>query len=258
MTLLNCPWPLAPEYPQLSREQVHAWCASLNQPVESYLDLLSEDEKIRAKRFLFHQDQRRFIVARGLLRTILGLYLEIAPGAIQFSYTKSGKPVLVEKTGGPNLCFNLSHSGDLVLIAFSHDRQIGIDLEKIRPVPDVMQLVSQFFSTEENAEFTTMPHDQKLIAFFSGWTRKEAYLKARGDGLFFPLSQFSVSLATEKNTCLLESHDEPGELSRWSLVSLTPVPVPGYIGALAVEGYDWKLVQWQMRFDENMENSNSY
>jgi 4'-phosphopantetheinyl transferase len=244
MTTPNCPWPQAPTHPVLSGDEVHVWCASLEQNAADYTPLLSPDEQARARRFRFEREQRRFIVGRGLLRVILSRYLNFPPEKLQFKYGEYGKPAL--ETGAHTLCFNLAHSGELALYALTANLEIGIDLEQIHPIPDVQQLAEQFFSPMERAELAALPPDRKLDAFFSGWTRKEAYLKARGDGLIYPLDQFSVSMASEKPARLLSVKDAPEKLSRWSLQSLVPAPAPGFVGALAVENQPRRLVQWQL------------
>lgn len=230
MILPNNTWTTPSAHPVLSGNEVHVWRASLDQPTTDYAALLSADEQAKAQRFRFEQEQRRFIVGRGTLRIILGRYLNLLPEKLQFKYRAHGKPVLTAES----LCFNLSHSEDLALYAVTHNREVGIDLEHIRPIPDVGKLAEQFFSTAERAELDALPLSKKLASFFSGWTRKEAYLKARGDGMTYPLDQFSVSMDCEQPARLLEVKDDPGELSRWSLHTLTPAP--GYVGSLAVEG----------------------
>ena len=243
MTLPNSTWSTPSAHPVLSDDEVHVWRASLDQPTADYAVLLSADEQAKAQRFRFEQDRRRFIVGRGTLRIILGRYVNSPPEKLQFEYRAHGKPVLTAES----LCFNLSHSEELALYAVTHNREVGIDLEHIRPIPDVGKLAEQFFSPAERAELDALPLSKKLDSFFSGWTRKEAYLKARGDGMTYPLDQFSVSMDCEQPAKLLEVKDDPQELSRWSLHTLTPAP--GYIGALAVEGVTGNLHQ-QLEFLE--------
>jgi 4'-phosphopantetheinyl transferase len=141
------------------------------------------------------------------------------------------------------LCFNLSHSKNLVLYAFSSDREVGVDLEYIDPACDTQQLVQEFFSPFEKAEWETLPPDQRLEAFFTGWTRKEAYLKALGDGLTFPLDQFSVSMNPSQPATLMQAQRDSDELSRWLLQTLHPAPAPGFTAAVAVEGQACRILQ---------------
>ena len=221
---------------------MHVWCATLNHIEADYISMLSPDELNRARRFRFERERRRFVIGRGSLRIILGRYLNLPAEKLEFRVGTFGKPALMTD---PALRFNLAHSGDLVLYAVTHDRELGIDLEEIHPVANIQQLADQFFSPLERAELAAFPEDRKLDAFFSGWIRKEAYLKARGDGLGYPLDQFSVSLGPEAPARLLESKEGMEELVRWSLQILTPSPAPGYVAALAVEGHAQRLAQWQ-------------
>lgn len=244
MTLQNCPWPQGLSQPVLSSAEVHVWCASLDQPADIYASLLSAGELATAQRFHFEPERQRFMVARGCLRLLLGRYLNIPPESLQFTVGAYGKPELSAGLSREALCFNLAHSGGLVLIAITQDHEIGVDLEQLHPIPDVQQLVEQFFSSLERTELAALPLSERLEAFFCGWTRKEAYLKGRGDGLHYPLDQFSVSMACGKPARLLNAKDGPQELSRWYLQTL--LPSPGYVGALAVEGHAWRLQQWQM------------
>jgi 4'-phosphopantetheinyl transferase len=223
----------------LAADEVHVWCASLAQPAADYAALLSADEQARARRFRFEREQRRFTVGRGILRLLLGRYLDFPAEKLQFAYDPHGKPALA---ADPQTRFNLSNSGELALYAFTLNHDLGVDLEQIHPLPDAEQLAERYFSPRERAELVVLPASQRLEAFFSGWTRKEAWLKARGDGLTYPLDQFSVVLTPEKPAQLLETKD--GTPARWSLQALTPAP--GYVGALAVDGHAWRLAQWRV------------
>lgn len=243
MTIHHCPWPAAPAVPVLAGDEVHIWCAALDQPEAAYFPLLSVDEQAKSRRFRFERDQRRFAVGRGILRIILGRYLNFPPEKLQFKYGEYGKPALDTNEFKSTLCFNLAHSEELALYALTSNLEIGIDLEKIHPIPAVQQLAEQFFSPLEKIELNALPLNEKLEAFFSAWTRKEAYLKARGDGLSYPLDQFSVSMASQKPARLLQAKEGAQELARWSLQSLTPAP--GFIGALAVASLEWRLEQWK-------------
>lgn len=198
---------------------------------------------MRAELFHFEQDRKRFIVGRGVLRTILALYLGTEPSRLQFCYGPHGKPYLADRLGDATLRFNLAHSHELALYAFTRGREIGVDLEYIRYMPGVEQIAARFFSTRENAVLHALPTSQKQEAFFNCWTLKEAYIKAIGNGLAQPLDKFDVSLAPGEPARLLSVEGAPEEASRWSLKALTPAP--GYVAALAVEGHDWRLTYWQ-------------
>jgi 4'-phosphopantetheinyl transferase len=232
-------WPAVASVPPLGNEEVHVWRAHLELPAQTLEGLeqtLSPDERQRADRFHFARDRRHFVAGRGTLRLLLARYLGQRPDAIQFSYNPQGKPMLCPETGG--LRFNLAHSHGLVVYAVSRGRELGVDLERIRPNFDGEQLAERFFSARETAGLRSLSTQQRPDAFFSCWTRKEAYLKATGMGLSLPLDCFDVSLAPAAAALLATRHD-PAEARRWLLCDL--VPGPGYAGALAVEGQGWRL-----------------
>jgi len=246
MTAIDNVWCPPPTDLIVTSSDVHVWRAVLDQPaarVQHLAQTLCADERIRAERFYFEQHRQRFIVARGLLRTILGYYLGIAPDQLQFCYGSRGKPALVETPSGSTLRFNLSHSEGLALYGVTRDRELGIDIEYIRPITEMEQIAKRFFSVQENAVFCTLPTNQKLAAFFNCWTRKEAYVKAIGDGLALPLDQFDVSLAPGEPARLLAIKGDRSGANYWSLQELSPAP--GYVAALAVEGHGWNLSCWQ-------------
>lgn len=229
----------------ISSAEVHVRHASLEQPaahVNQLAQMLSCDERARAERFHFERDRRRFVVAQGLLRMLLGKYLDIEPHQLQFGQGPHGKPYLKSPNSWA-IRFNQAHSHELALYAFTCGREVGIDVERICPLPDAEQIAARFFSAAENAMLCALPEDQRLEAFFNCWTRKEAFLKAAGDGLTRPLDQFQVSLAPGEPARLLVVEQAPQEVLRWRLESLTPVS--GYVAAIVVEGHDWRLRCWQ-------------
>jgi 4'-phosphopantetheinyl transferase len=239
-------WLPPPPNLTLSSNDIHLWGATLDQPalwVQQLAQPLSEEERRKAECFHFEQDRKRFIVGRGVLRTILGLYLGTEPNRLEFCYGHHGKPYLAERFGEGALRFNLAHSYELALYAFTRGREIGVDLEYMRYMPDAEQIAASFFSARENAILHALPTSQKQEAFFNCWTRKEAYIKAIGNGLAQPLDKFDVSLAPGEPACLLNVEGAPEEASRWSLKALTPAP--GYVAAMAVEGHNWRLTYWQ-------------
>lgn len=238
-------WNIPPADLVLSSHDVHVWRASLEQSatqVQQLAQILSEDERVRAERFYFERDRKHFTVARGVLRTILGRYLNIEPKQLKFSYGFRGKPALDNTQADSRLQFNLSHSHGLALYAVTRDRQIGIDLEQIRPTSDLEKLAKRFFSSREHAEICSLAPNQKQEAFFNAWTRKEAYLKATGEGLA-QLEQIEVSLVPGEPAALLNIQQDSQAAARWSLQSL--IPATGYVAALAAEGHDWHLTCWQ-------------
>lgn len=239
-------WSPPPQELALSSDDVHVWCASLEQPasrVEQLRQILSAEELSRADRFYFEQHKKRFIVGRGLLRTILGRYLGIEPSRVQFSYGAHGKPALEAIPGESTLQFNLSHSQDIALYGVTCDRLIGVDIEYIRPMSDAEQIVERFFAATENAVFRALPTTQKQEAFFNCWTRKEAYLKACGDGLARSLNHIEVSFIPGEPARLLSIEGSPSSATSWCLRDLAPAS--GYVAAIAVEGHDWQMNCWQ-------------
>lgn len=237
-------WRSPPTNLVLSENDIHVWRADLNIPawrLKLVAQTLSSDEQQRAERFYFEQDRTHFIAGRGLLRTILGRYLDLEPSKLQFSYSFRGKPALVNTNSTETLYFNLSHSNGLALYAVTRSRSIGIDLEHVRPMPDAEKLAQRFFSPQEYAVISTLLPEQKQEAFFNAWTRKEAYLKATGDGLA-GLEQVEVSVTPGEPAELLSIQGDRQIASQWSVYQLTPAP--GYIAALAVEGHNWHLECW--------------
>jgi 4'-phosphopantetheinyl transferase len=246
MTSPDFVWRLPPSRLVLSSSDVHVWCAFIDQVAPNLSRLgqtLSADERARAERFHFERDRNRFIASQGILRLILGRYANVEPARIRFSHGLHGKPTLAASCGEGGLGFNSSHSRGLLLYAVTRDREIGVDVEYIRPLPDLQQIAAQFFSAGENAALRMLPADQRLKAFFDCWTRKEAYLKATGEGLSQPLDQFEVSLSPEEPARLIRVERDPQEAARWSLQALAPAP--GYAAALAVEGQGWHLACWR-------------
>ncbi len=193
--------------------------------------LLSPDEAARAARFVFDHHRHRFVAGRAALRRILAEVLGAAPGALSFTYNASGKPELAN-AGAVPVRFNVSHSDQFALVAVTAAGAIGVDIEKTRPITDVMRLAQTAFSQNEVAALATVPAPARAEAFFAGWTRKEAYIKARGDGLRL-LGNFDVALTPDEPVRLKRVAGDADEPARWTLVSLAPVQ--GYAGALCIE-----------------------
>ncbi|NUM68443.1 4'-phosphopantetheinyl transferase superfamily protein [candidate division KSB1 bacterium] len=221
--------------PALHPHALHVWRISLDQPSslrDSLQDALSADERERADRFVFAKDRERFVVARAALRDIISRYLHVAAGDIRFEYSEFGKPGLA-RLHQSNLQFNLSHSNGVALLALTLTRRLGIDVEFLRPVNDFEQIARRFFSANESATLFRLPAAQQPLAFFTCWTRKEAYIKAIGEGLSHPLEHFDVSLAPDQPAALLATR--PHSLTAGA----------GYVAALAAEGRDHQLSCWQ-------------
>ena len=201
------------------------------------------EERMKAERFHFEQDRERFITGHGILRTILGYYLGVEASRLQFCYGKNRKPALADKFGKGIILFSMSDSEGLALFAFTRDREIGVDIERVRDIPEMDQIAEQFFSVRENAVFCALPESKKKEAFFNCWTRKEAFIKAIGDGLYCPLDSFVVSLVPGEPARLLRIGGDSKGISRWSIKDLRPAP--GYAAAFAVERRSWRLYCWQ-------------
>jgi 4'-phosphopantetheinyl transferase len=193
--------------------------------------LLSADERERAARFAFAHLRRSFTLARGALRILLGRTLGMAPAAIRFVYGEKGKPGLAEPG---RVRFNMSHSGELALIAIGLDCELGVDIERIRPLPDLQEIAARFFSREEETELMALPEDLREAAFFRCWTRKEAYIKAIGDGLSAPLDGFAVSLRDGEPARMIQIGGDAAAAGAWRLHHLDVEP--GYVAALAYRG----------------------
>lgn len=241
-------WQTPTDNLELAADEVHVWRGTLNQSpevVERLRGCLSPDEQEKAARFYHEHDRRHSIIARSMLRAILARYLDCAPSALRFSYSAFGKPELRLRPLDPPLRFNLSHSKDLALVAVTLDCAIGIDLEWVRKELLGEQIAERFFSAAEVSSLRALPHTSQVEAFFNCWTRKEAYIKARGLGLSLPLESFDVSLKPGEPAALLRTREHTEEAARWSLKEL-PV-APGYAAAVAVERAAWRLCcyQWQ-------------
>jgi 4'-phosphopantetheinyl transferase len=240
-------WRLPPRDMVLGSDQVHVWRASIDldsSSVQNFWQTLTMGEQARAERFYFPKDRRHFIVARGLLRAILGRYLNREPSRLRFVYNEYGKPALAKDHGEDALSFSLSHSGGLALYAVTRRREIGIDLERVRVKLSAEPIAERFLSPGEVAELRALPASMQKEGFFNCWTRKEAYMKAKGKGLWLALDQFEVSLVPGEPAALLSTNGDRREACRWSLQDLTPAP--GFVAALAVAGHNWqmKCYQW--------------
>jgi 4'-phosphopantetheinyl transferase len=192
-------------------QQVHIWKADLQvgpRGLDELVSVLTADERARAERFHFARDRRRFIARRGYLRRLTGRYLGSAPDDVRFSHSAAGKPFLSRDCGGNELSFNMSDSGELAVYAFTlaeTSPTIGIDVERIEPAVARERIANHFFSAYEIATLRTLPAAEQIQGFFNCWTRKEAYLKAIGDGLALPLDQFDVSLTPGEPVELLRA-----------------------------------------------------
>jgi 4'-phosphopantetheinyl transferase len=233
-------WLPAPADLILPAKGVHVWRASLSVTHEVLGRLsahLDESERTRASRFIFERDRDHFIAARGILRELLARYLGCSPEGLRFAYGPRGKPSL-EGTGSTRrLSFNLSHAHGMATYAFTLDRELGIDIELIRRDFGGQEIAERYFSPSEVTELTSLPPEARAHAFFLGWTRKEAYIKAVGEGLEIPLKSFSVTLTPGKPAELRTKNT-----ARWELHSFQPAP--DYAGALVAEGKQLTVTYW--------------
>jgi 4'-phosphopantetheinyl transferase len=210
---------------QLAPDEVHSWCANLDvrpEMSDRLQSTLSPDERNRSARFRFDYDRRRFIVARGVLRDLLGRYLQTQPDRIHFVSNAFGKPGLSLEFGR-RLSFNLSHSAGLAVVAIAPAVSVGVDIEQIQADAAYADIARHVFPAAEADYLTTVPKQLYAETFISSWTKKEAYLKARGGG-------FAALPAG-------------GPMRTWSLYTFRPAP--HYAGAIVIEGSGWRLRQWQ-------------
>jgi 4'-phosphopantetheinyl transferase len=213
-------------------EEIHVWHAALDRDEKTLARLessLSPEEKTRADRFHFVNDRNRFVAARGQLRELLGKYLQRAPASLEFSYGKHGKPFLMVENASSGLDFNLSHSASLAVYAIAKGRNLGIDVEHVRPESAGEDIARRFFSPREVSDLQSLPEEVRVDGFFHCWTRKEAYLKATGMGLQIALDSFAVNLLPDKPVEFL-SGVEP----RWHLAAYHPAE--GYVAAVVYDG----------------------
>jgi len=218
-----------------AQTEIHVWHSSLAISVaerETFYALLDAEERERAGRFRFDASRDAFIASHGWLRTLLGRYLNAVPRSLEFTFGNRGKPALQ----GTPLRFNLSHSGAMAACAVARNQEIGIDIELIRPMSDLESVVRRFFHPEECRKLLALREEDRETAFFHCWTRKEAYIKALGDGLSADLGRFEVTLAPGEPAAVVRIDGRPAARD-WSVFGLDVGP--GYAGAVAIRGTDW-------------------
>jgi 4'-phosphopantetheinyl transferase len=226
----------------LLEDEVHLWLvelATVAQGEQRWKQILSADERARAVRFHFSRDSKYFTATRALLRIIAGSYVNSDPRELVFQYAEKEKPSLTPSQPANQLEFNISHSGEIALLSFARGRALGVDVEQLRDNFDHEAIARRFFSEAEQLELAALAPSERNHGFFRCWTRKEAYIKARGAGLSLPLSEFDVSLKPHDENALLATRPDGAEGAQWSL---RDVPAgEGYVAALCVRGHGWRL-----------------
>lgn len=226
--------------PELDRTRIHVWTGSLALDaarIDECCAILAGDERARADRVQVSQARRRFIVARVLLRRLLSRYLQTDPASIAIAYGPHGKPRVANESG---IHFNLSHAEDSVVVAIALQREVGIDIEAVSRNVDVDGVAEQAFSPVELHALASLSAPARRDAFYRTWVRKEAYLKARGDGFSRSTRSFSVSPLPLADDALLGDDARPEAPLAWRVAEL-PAPV-GFRAALAAQGRDWSVL----------------
>lgn len=225
---------------ELLESQVHFWFTPLTESdprIPELGRLLSSEEMLRAERFHFEKDRCSFIISHGVLRQRLGHYLGLKPQDIEYETGPHGKPSLSPVCGDRSLQFNMSHTHGIAVFAVTRNRQIGVDVERMdRKIKDRDEIAARFFSAQETEVYWSLPEQDRVEGFFNCWTRKESFIKARGDGLTCPLDSFQVTLRPGDQAKLLAM--QQGRAEDWSMVSLEPLT--DYKAAITAEA-TWRL-----------------
>jgi 4'-phosphopantetheinyl transferase len=221
--------------PALVPGDVHVWQfrkRALTGELDELHCLLAADEHKRVRRFHQAYGREMFIIARGLLRKLLGSYLGLRPGDLSLGDSVNGKPELLQHGQG-EVHFNVAHSGDVIVIAFGCHRRVGVDVEQVQLDHSLRAVAERFFSDAERIALRALPQPEYLQAFYRCWTRKEAYLKATGAGLTVPLDTFDVSVRDDHSYDLVQNESVEGGMEYWRLQNLNMDS--GYAAALATE-----------------------
>ncbi|GAC1362153.1 MAG: 4'-phosphopantetheinyl transferase superfamily protein [Ktedonobacteraceae bacterium] len=240
-------WEVPPTDKTLHADEVHVWLADQKiflTAIPVLYRLLNVDEVRKAAQFRFEKDRNRYIIAHGLLRLLLANYVQLPAAQLNYCYNAYGKPELAISHGQDTLHFNLSHTHELIIYAFTYSRHVGIDIEYIRGNIEYEQLAKHYFSSFEYAELQRLPLSIRRQVFFQCWTRKEAYIKARGLGLSLGLDTFDITVQPGLPVRLLASRENAQETTRWLFA---PLPIDAdYAGTLVVERQDWHMCCWQL------------
>ncbi len=223
--------------------EVHVWSARListQNKFEVFYGTLSTDESNRAESFVQERDRNRYIIARGILRELLGHYLGMAPEQVCLSYGANGKPHLADSLAGSGLEFNLSHAANSAVYAFANRTQVGIDIEPFNKGLAWRELAPIVFSGREQAELAEIPEDDKAEAFLRGWTRKEAFVKGCGAGLSLDLNAFDVPLGRLENPSPVQLSNKQKQSDVWWLCPIDPIA--DFVAALTVNGAPLRVI----------------
>lgn len=233
---INCMWTSPPSVLTIGPDEVHVWCINLDMPpmrIQEMEAIVSGDELTKSQRFHFDKHRRHYIASHGMLRKILGSYLNLDPNHIQFKYSQLGKPTLALVENQIPLSLNLSHSNELALCAVTLNRSIGIDIEFVRPDFDLVFIAKHFFLPREYELINSFPFDQRQNAFFNLWTLKESYLKATGEGIG-GLEKVEFSMFSKESIQVIINNENTRVAKYWTIQQFTPSK--GYTAGLAVEG----------------------
>ncbi|WP_233862425.1 4'-phosphopantetheinyl transferase family protein [Paraburkholderia adhaesiva] len=230
--------PLSPP----SAQEVHVWQWDLDagsSGFDGYWEMLSAQERERANKFRFERHRRRYVTGRGELRRILGRYLALSPQALALGVGQEGKPFCTNEPSGWSICFNLSHCENSAALAIANGFEVGIDIERVRPIEACVPL--EIFSAREHAQFAALPDAEQQAVFFESWARKEACLKALGTGFMLPPTHFEFDLSSHGDTTPLIVGGTAQEAAQWRVRELSAGP--DCAGAVAARRTGWSIVE---------------
>lgn len=238
------PWLTPPESLRLGQGEVHVWRGIVDIPssrLQVYWKTLSQEEQQRAHRLRFPLHRRRWVAARGMLRLLLGRYLDLSSQELEFGTGPHGKPFVQHPTT-PTLFFNISHSQKIALFAFSQESEVGIDVEGSRPHLNHEDIAKRILNAQEQEWLQSLPASKKKSAFLTCWTRKEAFTKAHGIGLTFPLQDITVTFLPHQPPGVVKVADSSLNHHQWTMYDITPRL--RYAGALVVAGHPRSIHYW--------------
>lgn len=239
-------WRRPPEELQLEAACIDVWHSRISLPeveIEKHALTLSGQERERAEKFTFADKYEEYVVTRGLLRQALAHVLRQDACTFEFDYSSSNKPYLSRKYNDQQITFNVSHSHGQALVAISVDRNIGIDIEKVRADVEYEKLALRFFSVAEQKALMLYPREERAAAFFATWTRKEAFVKAVGKGIAFGLSEFDVNISPKEAPLMLATRWDPEDVAKWSMANIETEK--NYLATVVADGGDFQLRHWQ-------------